>query len=143
MSLRDQIQSVYDNEGRLTPALVVAAARPKSHPLHDHFEWSNQIAGEKYRLIQARELIASVKVVYREPDENDDGRAARVWHSVRDQQGYAYQPADEIAKDPVAAELVLRDAEREWRQMYRRYRHLQEFFTMIRQDLDKEGEEAA
>jgi hypothetical protein len=111
--------------------------------LHNRFEWDNRLAGEKYRLIQARELITSVKIVYREADENEDAHTARVWQSVRDRQGYAYEPAEKVAANPVTAELVLRDAEREWRQMYRRYRHLQEFFTMIRQDLDRESDAAA
>jgi hypothetical protein len=50
------------NAGRLTPDAVVADANTASGPYHDHFEWDDSIAGHKYRLDQARELIRSVKL---------------------------------------------------------------------------------
>lgn len=37
------------------------AARPKSHPLHDEFEWDDAIAGERFRLLQAVMLIRRVR----------------------------------------------------------------------------------
>ena len=37
------------------------AAEPLNSPLHAYFEWDNTIAGTRYRLQQARELIRTVK----------------------------------------------------------------------------------
>jgi hypothetical protein len=48
-AIRDQLQSIYDEQGVLTPALVVETARDENHPLHASFEWDDGIAGEKYR----------------------------------------------------------------------------------------------
>lgn len=48
--------------GRLTPDQVVADARKPTSPLHDEFEWDDSKAAQKYRLEQARGLIASVEV---------------------------------------------------------------------------------
>lgn len=45
------------NEGRISPAILVDAARPKSSPFHDLFEWDNDEAADKYRLAQAAALI--------------------------------------------------------------------------------------
>ena len=50
------------NNGKLTPELVVRAAQAKSSPLHDYFDWDDKIAGARWRLEQARELIRSVKI---------------------------------------------------------------------------------
>lgn len=49
-------------KGRLTPESVVADAKFNNSPLHHLFEWSDTEAARKYRLHQARQLIASVKV---------------------------------------------------------------------------------
>lgn len=41
----------------ITPQNVVNLARNENSKLHNDFEWDNEIAGEKYRLSQAREMI--------------------------------------------------------------------------------------
>lgn len=41
---------------------VVDAASNPNHPLHDHFDWDDAVAGAKHRLQQARRFISSVKV---------------------------------------------------------------------------------
>lgn len=43
--------------GILLPEKVIEAARPLNSPLHNRFEWDDNEAAEKYRLIQARLLI--------------------------------------------------------------------------------------
>lgn len=50
------------NNGKITPAMVVAEAKRKDHPLHQFFEWDDRIAGNKYREDQARGYIRSVRV---------------------------------------------------------------------------------
>jgi hypothetical protein len=51
-----------ESKGRLDPEHVVDAAQDEHHPLHDHFEWDDSIAGHKYRLFQAEALIKRVKL---------------------------------------------------------------------------------
>lgn len=143
MSLRDHLQSIYDSRGHLTPRLVVDEARPKDHPLHSHFEWDNNIAGEQYRIVQAREMIQSVyRVVYTEPDNPEEGPTHRVraFHSVPSEDGPTYRAIEDVAPDPIAAELILRQAEREYRQFHARYRHLEGFIQMIRDQLRLDAE---
>jgi hypothetical protein len=50
------------NEGLLRPGDVVREARKAESPLHGAFEWDNRKAGEKYRLLQAQQLIRSFRV---------------------------------------------------------------------------------
>jgi hypothetical protein len=49
-------------EGKLTAETVVEKASNPRHPLHDEFEWDDTVAGAKWRLEQARELIRYVHV---------------------------------------------------------------------------------
>ena len=51
------------NDGKLTPDLVVQDAEDADSPLHELFEWDDGVAGHKYRLDQARQVITSVRVV--------------------------------------------------------------------------------
>lgn len=63
--IKNALRAIEDAKGRLTPSLVVASATPEDSPLHDQFEWNDSIAGHKWRLDQARELIKSVSVLFR------------------------------------------------------------------------------
>lgn len=134
MSLRDHLQAIYDEHGKLTPQLVLDAARAKSHPLHDRFEWDNKAAAEAYRREQAHDLIVSVKVVYRVGDREDKVRA---FHAVPqgDSQQPSYEPVEKVAGDEFARRLVLNEMEREWRTLRRRYEQFEEFTSLVLKDL--------
>lgn len=48
-----------ENEGNLTPDLVLTTARDEDSPLHKHFEWDDTEAAIQWRKHQARHLIQS------------------------------------------------------------------------------------
>lgn len=50
------------HEGRITPEIVLNAAKSKDSPLHDHFEWDDKKASHQWRIAQARSLIRRVKI---------------------------------------------------------------------------------
>jgi hypothetical protein len=133
MSLRDELQAIYDTYGRLTPSIVLAQARTEDHPLHDRFEWDDAVAGEAWRLSQAHELIRSVRISYRKPGKSNE--SVRAFHAVPREDGWAYEPAEKVADDPFLRELVLRDMERQWKQLQERYQHFSEFVEMVRRDI--------
>jgi hypothetical protein len=135
MSLRDELEAVRAKHGRLTPAHVVEDARPADHPLHDRFDWDNRTAGESWRRQQASELIRSVRVMYREPTEDDAGADVRAYHAVRRDADHEYVPVDEVAGDPMLTALVLNDMRREWLAFQRRYGHMVEFVELVREAL--------
>jgi hypothetical protein len=135
MNLRDQLLAIRTRHGRLDPVLVVDAARDEAHPLHSRFEWDDSVAGEAWRRSQAQELIRSVRITYREPTEKEAGHSIRAFHAVRREDGYTYEPAEEIRQDPFARRLVLADMEREWKALYRRYQEFAEFADMVKKDV--------
>lgn len=139
MSLRECLQQIYDERGQLTPAAVVDVARDAAHPLHERFEWDDSVAGEAWRRVQAQELIRSVKVIYREPTETEEGRSVRSWVSVRRENGNVYEPAQAVAEDPFTRQLVMRDMEREWKALHRRYAHFREFVDLVREDITEKA----
>lgn len=142
--LRTQLTGIYKQHGELTPQIVVDEARPQDAPLHNRFEWDNEIAGEKYRLVQAAQLIRAVRIEYTTPgsEEKKFIRAFASLHESSDdgiREGYA--PTEEILEDPMTRRILLRNMERDIAVLKKRYGHLQEFAQMMRQEFG--GEEVA
>lgn len=131
MSLREDLMAVRAAAGVLTPAAVVDAARPKSHPLHHRFEWDNREAAEAYRRQQAADLIRSVRVNFIRP--GGDPSSVREFHAVAhpEETTRAYDPVDEIAEDPLRRKLLLAQMRRDWATFKARYERLEEFLQLI------------
>lgn len=139
-SLRDQLEAIHAQHGRLTPELVVQEARPKNHPLHKRvFDKAPREAAETYYRMRAHELIRSVRIVYREADETGPDRTIRAYHAVPRETGYVYEPAIEVASDDFTRQLVLREMERDWNRLRSRYEAFAEFTAMIRATLEEEA----
>jgi hypothetical protein len=137
MAHRDHLQAIYEEYGRLTPTLVVDVARPEDHPLHSAvFDRAPDDAAEAWYHHRAHELIRSVRISY-ESGPQGARRDIRQWHAVRAQDGNVYEPAEKIAADPFQRELLLRDMEREWKQMRARYAHMEEFIALVRGSLEE------
>jgi hypothetical protein len=131
--LRERLAGIYASRGELTPEAVVEEARPADSDLHSRFEWDDSIAGPKYRLQQARELIRSVRVTYAVDNEGRE-KTVRAFSSIRTPDapsGRAYRPTDQIVLDPLQRMILLRQCEREWLQFKARYEHLAEFSEII------------
>jgi hypothetical protein len=95
----ERIERLY---GRLDAGEVVDEARAKDAPLHPAFEWSDSVAGERYRRIQASSLIRSVEV--RRPDEPP--RRSWVYDPGKEGDGH-YRRTERAAKAPDARLRVL------------------------------------
>lgn len=62
-AVADAIRAIADrNGGRITPDMVVDAARSPASPLHEHFTWDVREAAEERWRDQARALIRAVRV---------------------------------------------------------------------------------
>lgn len=133
MSLRDQLQTIYDTHRTLTPGIVVDEARDPEHPLHNRFEWDDSVAGEKWRHHQAHELITSVKITYKAP--GGQHREIRQFHAIRKETGHVYEPTEEVLRDEVMTKILMADMEREWRSLKKRYDQFAEFRKMVLRDL--------
>jgi hypothetical protein len=58
----DRLSQLEQESGNLNPADVVEDARDPASPLHDFFEWDDDVAAQQWRLSQARLLIRRVKI---------------------------------------------------------------------------------
>lgn len=134
MSLRDELLRVYEANGkRLSPQLVVDDGRRRGSYFHDRLEWNDRIGGEEWRKVQAAELIRSVKIEWVTDDPSIDDKI-RAFHSMPKAESQSYVPIEEIVGDEIAEAVLLRQAERAWRDLFRRYGHLKGFIEAVRRD---------
>ena len=81
--VQEVVNKIYVEVGEVRPSALVEAARPKSSPAHNAFEWDDSKAGEEYRLIQARTWIRNVQIIVDEQPE----RLIHMPSIVRDEDG--------------------------------------------------------
>jgi hypothetical protein len=120
------------NDGVLRPGDVVEAARDEDHPLHPCFEWDDSEAAEKYRLVQARNLIKVAVMVM--PKTEQTYQVYVSMRSDRAEEGGGYRRVvDVVSKQETRQQLVaeaLRDLEY-WQRKYAMLTELAEVFEAI------------
>lgn len=133
--LRDILNEIRSEYGRLTPAIVLEVARQEDHPLHSYaaFKWNDdEAAADAYRLSVARDLIRTVRVTYKQT--SGEMSSVRAYHAIRtaDEDEYEYEAVEDILADPMKRRIVVRDMERQIAELVSRYEHFQEFWDLIR-----------
>lgn len=113
--------------GKLHPKHIVSAARDPKSPLHSKFEWDDRVAGEAYRLNQARELIKSVTFL---PSGSDEPVRAYVSLSSDRLSRGGFRAMVDVMSDERLKALLIEDAKQDlqaFRQRYDRLRDLAKF----------------
>lgn len=132
-----EVLQSLDGERRLTPANVVAVARPVESPLHGGFEWDDSAAAEAYRLDQARYILRSIVVVR---DADNPKSAIRAFVTVTGDETPADKPQtiyisiEAALADPVKRDEIVSRARREldeWRDRYKQIREFSDVFAAI------------
>lgn len=104
----------------ITPQSVVDLARDEKSALHSDFEWNDTIAGEKYRKIQASEMIRMFVFT----PVKEDNEPTRVFEIST--QKNVYKPTQMIVKNEDEYQSLLKMAVRELNNFKRKYHRLAE-----------------
>ncbi len=122
------------NGGEIPPRATMQAARQRSSPLHQHFEWNNEIAGEAYRLDQARSLIRSIAIV----SEDRPDITPRAFVSITEpRRGTSYRVMGDVLQSVDLQLILLRQAERDCEAMVRRLKGFQDLCEDVRELQEK------
>lgn len=122
------------NNGKLTPGAVVDASVPKKAVLHPAFTWDDYMAAQKYREDEARTLIASLRVQYKQPSgkSTEPVRALQVeYKQPKNTGGATYAPTSELLSRRDTRDTLLLDALRELAAFRRKYALLSELALLI------------
>jgi len=133
----DRIETlIEEHNGEVTADILVAEAQSESSPLHDHFEWDDQIAAGKYRHQQANYLLRSINVVIKRADDQED--EVRAFHSVRVSGGT--EPGERrvsvsvqrVMNDQELRQQIIAAALKQLEAWERKFHQYQEFSPVIR-----------
>ncbi len=113
--------------GVLKPADVVRFARNKSTALHSRFCWDDTEAAKRYRLWQARDIIASVTFI---PSKGGNTRI-RAYVSLRPDRGEdSYRAVVDVLSVDEQRSQMLHDALEDLKMLRRRYSVLTEIINL-------------
>lgn len=128
-------QKCYDECQTLkevTPENVLNKARDEETELHKCFEWDNKVAGEKYRLIQARDIIRHFVIVTPEESEEEEPIKVRSYQITTARN--VYEPTKVFLQKPDEYAALLERAKNEleaFKQRYKILTELEEIFEAI------------
>lgn len=126
----DILKEISERDGVLKPDAVVDEARLETSPIHDLFDWNDSTAGEKYRLWQARQLIATVRVEYLD-------REVDAYYNVKletvPQQGY--YPVEQVITNERMYQDVLETAITELKYWHDKYKEIKELKGLIDEEM--------
>ena len=124
-TVEKELRALHTRDGVLTCEAVVREARAKNSPLHDYFTWDDSRAAERYRLIEAGRLIATVRIEYRRK------KAAQVVYTpafipagTNSEGKREYFPVEEVTRNEFLQQKALADARNEMEGTRARYSHL-------------------
>ena len=130
MSVRAELERLYERDGFLTPSQVLAEASEETHPLHSHFEWNDSLAAVKYRLTQAQRLIrVHITVI----DNSGEPIRVRAYHSLPVEDDHmAYYSTADIMADAAKRDVVLQQLQRDIAALRRKYKNLLDVDAVLR-----------
>ncbi len=119
----DRLAALTAVNGHVTAPEVVEDARPADAQLHRLFEWDDSVAGEKFRIEQARHVIRSVHPVH--VDAQGHPRPVLGWvHVDLPDEGPCYVSTARAVSEPELQEQVEADAIKAFEALSLRYEHL-------------------
>lgn len=138
----DKILKIQSQKG-LTPENLINEAKDKNNPLHDLFDWDNNIAGDKWRLQQARVIINEVKVVI---DEKEYYAFENVSVKVNDNLEHKreYMPIVTIMSNKELRQQIIRSALQQlayWEKQNEKYTELMPIIQTaqkVRKEIEKQ-----
>lgn len=116
----------------LSAETLLDASRPEDAPLHDEFEWDDEVAAEGYRRYQAGNIIRNLEIVIEEQEPT------RAFVTIERQVAHSsvYEPTVQVMKEEDKRKSLLELAKIELSWFKKKYKGLQEL-SKIMQDIEE------
>lgn len=117
--------------GRLDQENVVREATEDQSPLHDMFEWRDDVAAVEWRKEQARNIIRHITVLIPKGDDQESVPLRAFVSVSQDSDEPGYTSVTAALSDPTMRNVMIRRAFRELEQWRERYDELLEFAKLF------------
>jgi hypothetical protein len=128
----EEIERIEKKEGIVSPQKIVEYSTPEDAPMHRVFEWDDEVAGGKFRVVQARQLLRQLVCVYTE-EKKEPAHYTRAFVNVVVNQGEnrGYVSIYTAIKIPNLMNQVVRNAMVELQNFTRKYREVQALSRIV------------
>lgn len=128
-TVADEISEIGED---VTAEQIVDKAKDENTELHKCFTWDNDIAAEKYRIIEARQIVRHL-VREELPDAKNDTPPLRVFYKTNNGEGYKHIERTIIKKEDEYQALLARAMMelRAFKVKYSMLEELREIFELI------------
>lgn len=117
---KDEIESIGSD---VKPQQIVDYAKNPDTELHKCFTWDNDVAAEKWRLYEARQVVCNLVIV--ETNSDDEDIQIRAFHKVDNDEGY--KSFRIILKNKDEYEKLLERCLSDLRALKNKYQNLSEY----------------
>lgn len=125
-----EFEKIEKEYGKVTSELLLQNAESEESPLHELFEWDDAVAGRKYRLQQATNVIINLAV---EVEKEQTPKKIRAYFNVSDNEKKGrYVNVESAFGNPDTARIVLKRAYRELQAFTKKYENLTEFAPVFK-----------
>lgn len=118
---KNEIESIGSD---VKPQQIVDYAKNPDTELHKCFTWDNDLAAEKWRLQEARQVVCSLVIVESNSDYENDTQI-RVFHKIDSEDGY--KPLQFILQNKDEYKKLLERCEYDLRNLKKKYQNLSEY----------------
>ncbi len=119
-----RIEELEQENGEVNPQILLDDSRPEDAVMHCCFEWRDDIAAERYRLEQSRDLLGNLRIVRIEEEEPDSEPVKlRAFHSVSETRSSRgeFHHIDVIKANEDMSRNVINNAKTELEIFYNKY----------------------
>lgn len=127
----EECERIEKENGSLTCESLVDSARSKSSAIHGLFEWNNKIAGEKWRLQQAKTILCCLKVTVTDVEEQTPVKVRAFLNANPTDARAEYFNIQKTLADVNLMSGVLSRAKKELQIFTDKYRKLEELAPVI------------
>lgn len=120
-------------DGGVTPQMVLNASRKKNSLLYDKFTWNNKVAGENFRLNEARILLNRITV---EVDDVQTREFENLVIEVNSHKVQKYYHIKKIMATPQLKKAVIKQVLEDLAKMAERYEQYKEIYKILKGALD-------
>ena len=125
-----EFEKIEKEYGKVTSELLLQNAEPEESPLHELFEWDDAVAGRKYRLSQATNIIINLAV---EVEKEQKPKKIRAYYNVSDtEKKGTFINVESAFSNPDTKEIVIKRAYREMVAFTKKYENITEFAPIFK-----------
>ncbi len=129
-----ELEAIYEENGKVTPQLIVEDARNPQRETHGLIEWDDATAAEGYRLEQARYITRNIIVVRSEPaaeKEEEKVIKFRAFENVMVDKEQFFMPMREAVSRPDTRNYMLDQAMRALASFRQKYGMIKELVAVM------------